>query len=261
VRRALVRDLPHTLARRGIGCAFQPQIDLVTGEVVGLEALARWPAEGGAAVPVSKMIDAVEWLGETLSLLRCILTGVEAAYAQTHELFAGRFWVNLSPADLAVADAANPLLETFRAASLPLERLGVEITESLPILDFAQASEALVRLRSAGLAIAIDDFGSQNTPLKHLTRLPIDVVKLDRSVVSKIDVDLSNRVLTDAVCGICAAHGLIALAEGVETEREIDVLRRIGVRQAQGFAFSKPLSLGDLVEFLSAGARRAAAAR
>ena len=175
VRRALVRDLPHALSNGGIGCAFQPQFDLATGEVVGLEALARWPAAGGEAVPVGKLIDTVEWLGETLSLLRCVLTRVEAAYAETHDAFAGRFWVNLSPADLGVADAASALLDLFGAASLPLERLGVEITESLPILDFAQASETLERLRAAGLAIAIDDFGSQNTPLKHLTRLPIDV--------------------------------------------------------------------------------------
>jgi diguanylate cyclase (GGDEF)-like protein len=261
VRRALVRDLPHALSNGGIGCAFQPQFDLATGEVVGLEALARWPAAGGAAVPVGKLIDTVEWLGETRSLLRCVLTRVEAAYAETHGVFAGRFWVNLSPADLAVADAASALLGLFGAVSLPPERLGVEITESLPILDFAQASETLERLHAAGLAIAIDDFGSQNTPLKHLTRLPIDVVKLDRSVVAQIDVDRSNRVLADAVCGICAAHGMTALAEGVETEREIDALRRIGVRRAQGFAFSRPLALGGLAEFFSAGARRAAAGR
>jgi EAL domain-containing protein (putative c-di-GMP-specific phosphodiesterase class I) len=176
-------------------------------------------------------------------------------------LFGGRFWVNLSPADLAVADAASGLLEAFRAAALPLERLGVEITESLPILDFAQARETLERLHAAGLAIAVDDFGSQNTPLKHLTRLPIAVVKLDRSVVSNIDADHSNRVLADAICAICAAHGMTVLAEGVETEREIEALRRIGVSTAQGFAISRPLSTGDLVEFLSAGARRAAAAR
>ena len=261
VRRALVRDLPHVLANGGIGCAFQPQFDLVTGEVVGLEALARWPEDGATAVPVSKMIDAVEWLGETLSLLRCVLRGVEAAYLGTHEVFAGRYWVNLSPADLAIADSANALLEIFGATSVPLERLGVEITESLPILDFAQASETLERLRAAGLAIAIDDFGSQNTPLKHLTRLPVDVVKLDRSVISKIDVDRSNRVLADAVCRICAAHGMAVLAEGVESGSEIEALRRIGVRQAQGFALSRPLSLGGLVEFLSAGASSRAAAR
>jgi len=261
VRRALVRDLPHALAHDGIGCAFQPQFDLATGEVVGIEALARWPDGGGAAVPVSKMIDAVEWLGETLSLLRCVLRGVEAAYLGTDGGFAGRFWVNLSPADLAIADSANALLATFGAASVPLERLGVEITESLPILDFVQARETLERLRAAGLAIAIDDFGSQNTPLKHLTRLPVDVVKLDRSVISKIDVDRSNRVLADAVCRICAAHGMTVLAEGVESASEIEALRQIGVQQAQGFALSRPLALECLLGFLSAGASSRAAAR
>jgi EAL domain-containing protein (putative c-di-GMP-specific phosphodiesterase class I) len=261
VRRALVRDLPRALANGGVGCAFQPQFDLLTGEVVGLETLARWRGDDDAAVPVSKMIDAVEWLGQTLSLLRCVLRGVETAYLDVGEIFAGRFWVNLSPADLAIADSANALLAVFGDTSVPLERLGIEITESLPILDFGQASETLARLRDAGLAIAIDDFGSQNTPLKHLTRLPVDVVKLDRSVISHIDVDRSNRVLADAVCRICAAHGMTALAEGVESASEIEALREIGVRWAQGFALSRPLSLELLAEFLSAGASSRVAAR
>lgn len=253
VRRRLVRDLPHALGNGGVGCAFQPQFDLLTGEVVGLETLARWRS-GDVVVPVSKMIDAVEWLGETLALLRCVLRGVEVAYLDVGEVFGGRFWVNLSPADLATADSADALLDVFGASAVPLERLGVEITESLPIVDFAQARETLDRLRGAGLAIAIDDFGSQNTPLKHLTRLPVDVVKLDRSVISHIDVDPSNRVLADAVCRICAAHGMTALAEGVESASEIEALREVGVRRAQGFALSKPLGLDLLAEFLESRA-------
>jgi len=256
LRRALVRDLPHALAHGGIGCAFQPMVDLATGEVVGLEALARWPAawpaDGphAAAVPARKVIEVVEWLNETPALLRCMLARVEAAYEETRDLFAGRFWLNLSPADLAVSEAAETLIETFHAAAMPLDRLGVEVTESLPIVDFEQAVEVLERLRAAGLAVAIDDFGSGNTPLRHLTRLPLDVVKLDQEVTARVDSERSNRVLVSAVRFICEAHGMTLLAEGVETEREIGVLREMGVRQAQGYAITPPLALGELVEYL-----------
>lgn len=264
LRRTLVRELPHALTHDGLGCAFQPQIDLATGAVVGLEALARWPSPAGdagsrsAVVPALKLIEVVEWLNETSALLRSMLARVEAAYAETHGLFEGRFWINLSPADLAVSEAAEALLETFEAASLPLHRLGIEVTESLPIVDFDQAVEVLGRLRAAGLAVAIDDFGSGNTPLKHLTSLPLDVVKLDRGVTAGVDAGGSNRVLVSAVRFICEAHGMTLLAEGVETEREIAVLREMGVRQAQGFAIAPPLPPGELVEYLVRTAARPA---
>jgi EAL domain-containing protein (putative c-di-GMP-specific phosphodiesterase class I) len=260
-----VRDLPHALAHGGIGCAFQPQVDLVTGEVVGLEALARWPVGPSAAeprsvaVPARKVIEVVEWLNETPALLRCMLARVEAAYAETHGLFAGRFWLNLSPADLAVSEAAETLIETFHAAAVPLDRLGIEVTESLPIVDFEQAVAVLERLRAAGLAIAIDDFGSGNTPLRHLTRLPLDVVKLDQAVTARVDAERSNRVLVTAVRFICEAHGMTLLAEGVETEREIGALREMGVRQAQGYALAPPLALAELVEYLVRAQARPAA--
>jgi len=258
LRRALVRDLPHALANGGIGCAFQPMVDLMTGEVVGLEALARWPAAPAqpvdgprpAPVPARKVIEVVEWLNETPALLRCMLARVEAAYAEVGGLFAGRFWLNLSPADLAVSEAAETLIEIFDAAALPLDRLGVEVTESLPIVDFDQAVEVLERLRAAGLAVAIDDFGSGNTPLRHLTRLPLDVVKLDQELTARVDAERSNRVLVSAVRFICEAHGMTLLAEGVENEREIGVLREMGVRQAQGYAITPPLALAELVEYL-----------
>lgn len=248
-RRLLVRDLPQVLAERRLDCAFQPQVDLETGEVVGVEALARWP-DPGAAVPAGKMIDVIEWLGLTTALLRCIMARVQGAHFRTRDRLEGRFWVNLSPLDLTLPDAGDRLLEILGSSSVPLDRLGIEITESLPIVDFERAEAVLSQLRACGLAVAIDDFGSQNTPLRYLTRLPIDVVKLDRSVVSRIDSERSNLILADAVRAIGEAHGMIVLAEGVETEREMAVLREIGVPRAQGYAIARPLGLDDLVGFL-----------
>lgn len=252
-RRQLVRDLPQALASGRIGCVFQPQIDLVTGGVVGLEALARWPGgpdPGSPTVPVRKLIDVVEWMGRTQALLRCVVAQVETAYAETHPLFAGRFWINLSPVDLAIPSSADVLLDVLGTSRVPLARLGVEITESLPIVDFEQARGVLERLQAAGVAVAIDDFGSRNTPLRHLTNLPIDVVKLDRSVVRGVDSDACNRVLAEAVRVVCETRGTVVLAEGVETMAELETLRRLAVQQAQGYAISHPLPLAELIAYL-----------
>ena len=249
-RRMLVRELPRVLAERGLGAAFQPQVDLDTGEVVGVEALVRWPHETASEVPAGKVIQVIEWLGQTPALLRCMLTRVEEAYERTRGLFGGRFWLNLSPLDLAATDAAGKLLDALGGSSVPFERLGLEITESLPITDFGRTAEVLVRLREAGLAVAIDDFGSHNTSLRHLTRLRVDIVKLDRSVVSGIDADGSNLVLARAVSAIGDAHGTIVLAEGVETEAEMAVLRGLGIRHAQGYLIARPLPLEELAAFL-----------
>ena len=249
-RRLLVRELPRVLAERGLAAAFQPQVDLDTGEVVGVEALARWPHATASEVPAGKVIQVIEWLGQTPALLRCMLTRVEEAHERTRGLFGGRFWLNLSPLDLATTDAAGKLLDVLAGSSVPFERLGLEITESLPITDFGRTAEVLVRLREAGLAVAIDDFGSHNTPLRHLTRLPVDIVKLDRCVVSGIDADDSNLVLARAVSAIGDAHGTIVLAEGVETDAEMAVLRGLGIRHAQGYAIARPMPLEELAAFL-----------
>lgn len=252
-RRQLVRDLPLALSSGRIGCVFQPQIDLATGAVVGLEALARWPAgpaPGSPPVPVRKLIDVIEWMGRTQALLRCVAAQVETAYAETRGAFAGRFWINLSPVDLAIPSSADVLLDVLGTSRVPLDRLGVEITESLPIVDFDQARGVLERLQAAGVAIAIDDFGSRNTPLRHLTSLPVDVVKLDRSVVRGVDSEPCNRVLAEAVRVVCETRGTVVLAEGVETVAEIETLRRLAVQQAQGYVISHPLPLAELIEYL-----------
>lgn len=254
-RRRLVRELPPALASGRIGCAFQPQVDLVTGAVVGVEALARWPAAAAgeaapASVSVRKLIDVVEWMGRTQALLRCVLGQVEIAWAETHGGLYGRYWINLSPADLAIPGAPDVLLDLLGSCRVPLDRIGVEVTESLPIFDFDQARGVLERLQEAGVAVAIDDFGSRNTPLRHLTSLPIDLVKLDRSVVRGIDRDTCNQVLAEAVRVVCQSRGTVVLAEGVESEAEIDTLRRLGVQRVQGYAVARPMGLAELVAFL-----------
>lgn len=250
VRRTLIQELPTILRDRELDCAFQPQIDLDTGAVVGVEALARWPGPASDQVPARKIIEVIEWLGETSALLASMMERVREAHTAAGDLFDGRFWLNLSPADLAVSGATETLLALLDSTSVPLSRLGIEVTESLPIVDFDLAVEMLSRLRQAGVAVAIDDFGSGNTPLKHLTTLPLDLVKLDRSVTADVDLDRSNRVLAEAVRFICDSHGIGLLCEGVENHDEVEALRRIGVRRIQGYAVARPMPLSRLVGYL-----------
>jgi diguanylate cyclase (GGDEF)-like protein len=257
----VVRSLPEMLRRGELDCEFQPQFDRRDGAVADLEALVRWPREPGAGITPSTLVDAVEWLGLNHLLLRNVVARVGDALHATGPSFSGRIWINLSASDLASPRAADQLLALFEAHGLAFDRLGVELTETLPIIDAIAVQAAFAHLRAHGVAVALDDFSTGSSTLQLLSRLPLDVVKLDRSAVAGIARDQASQVLTRAVLDICRHHGVRCVAEGVESAADVEELHRIGVDAVQGFVLSKPLRLDELVELFgeSAAAPRLAA--
>jgi diguanylate cyclase (GGDEF)-like protein len=255
VRGGVVRRLPEMLRERRLECDFQPQVDLTTGEVVGLEALSRWPADSPQVVTPRTMVDAVEWLGLHRELVTNVLARSQAALQRVDSFFSGRIWINLSPSDLASPRAAAELLELFERHGLPCERVGVELTETLPVVDLEIARGAFTHLRQNGVAVALDDFTTGSSTLHLLSRLPLDVVKLDRSVVAGIAVDQASQVLTRAILDICRHHAVRCVAEGVESRDDLDELARIGVEVVQGFVLSRPLDLDRLADYFASRAR------
>ncbi|HVS66692.1 MAG TPA: EAL domain-containing protein [Thermoanaerobaculia bacterium] len=247
----VVRRLPEMLRQRQLECDFQPQVDLTTGEIVGLEALARWPTAAPQKVAPRTMVDAVEWLGLNRELVINMLSRVGAALQRLNASFAGRFWINLSPSDLANPRAAEELLELLREHGLPFDRIGVELTETLPVVDLEIARGAFERLRQHGVGVALDDFTTGSSTLQLLSRLPLDTIKLDRTVVGGIATDQASQVLTRAILDICQHHGVRCVAEGVESREDLDQLARIGVETVQGFVLARPLDLDQLEEFLA----------
>jgi diguanylate cyclase (GGDEF)-like protein len=259
VRGRLVRRLPEMLSELGLECHFQPQHDRRTGEVIGLEALVRWPTADPLQVEPGTLVDVVEWLGLNRQLVRNVLARVEQAARRLGPAYRGRFWLNLSASDLATPRAAEDLLRLIEEAGLDPERLGVELTESLPLLDLQTAAHALAALRERGMTIALDDFTTGSATLHLLSRLPLDVVKLDRVVVHGIASDESNQVLTRAILEICRHHGVVCLAEGVEEPEDLEELDRIGIDAVQGFVLAEGLPIAELASYLEPS--RAPAAR
>ncbi|HVS13695.1 MAG TPA: GGDEF and EAL domain-containing protein [Thermoanaerobaculia bacterium] len=242
----VVRRLPEMLRRGELECEFQPQFESDDDRVVAFEALVRWPGDPVPGITPRTLVDAVEWLGLNRLLLGNVVARVGDALRITGRRFAGRFWINLSASDLATPRAADELLALFEASRLPFERLGVELTETLPIIDTVATRAAFAHLRGHGVAVALDDFSTGSSTLHLLSRLPLDVVKLDRSAVVGIADDQASQVLTRAVLDICRHHGVRCVAEGVESADDVEELHRIGVDAVQGFVLSKPLRLDEL---------------
>ena len=243
--RKMIHELSTALGTGELRCAFQPQVDMLTGEVVGLEALARWVRQDRLQVPTRSLIDALEWLGASRDWLRVAMRDIELAWRACGDRVNGRIWLNLMGCDVEDATAAE-LIEIFEGTSVPLGRIGLEITEAVGRSKIEKVVRLLQELREAGLAIALDDVGDDRVPLLHVTELPIDLVKLDRCVINGIDSQPSLRAVVQSLTEMCDRLDLRILAEGVETAEEEAVLRRLGVRYVQGFLFARPLNLRDL---------------
>jgi EAL domain-containing protein (putative c-di-GMP-specific phosphodiesterase class I) len=221
-----VRAILDTAAVR---VALQPVIELPSGAVVGNEALSRF----GGRIPTDRWFKAANKYGYGDELERLCLG---SALALLPGLPAEQFLaVNISPA--ALADEG--VLALLEAADL--RRVVVEITEHEAVENYAVTREALGRLRSAGARIAVDDTGAGFASLRHVLMLQPDVIKLDLSLTRDVDVDRRQQALVRAVTAFSAQVGATVLAEGVETQAQLDTLREIGVRLGQGWHLGVPV--------------------
>ncbi len=246
ILRDIMRDFPGRVAAGAVRADLQPQVDMGTGEVIGFEALARWTADGRVAVPAALWIKAVEQLGGTDLLFQAVAHSVSEAFPVLGSGFSGRFWLNLSPPQLGERRSAERLLAHLADAGLPASRVGVEVLETAALSDLGLAAQNLEELRAAGVTVALDDFGSGFTPLGHLTALPINRLKLDRTVVAGIDRRPRQSALVEAVVTIAEKLGIELVAEGIETTAERARLIDLGVRLGQGYLLGRPAPVGEI---------------
>lgn len=228
--RQRVERIQAVLAEQTLPMAFQPIVDLRSENVVGYEALARF-----AGTPVrtpDKWFDeaAAVGLGIELEVLAV------AAAVRSFDLIPEPLYlsVNVSP-----PAAVSPLLAGV-LEDLPLHRLVVEITEHEEVADYARLNAALGPLRGAGVRLAVDDAGSGFASLRHVVKMQPDIVKLDTTLVHEIDTDNMLRALGYSLTAFASALQAQVVAEGVETEREVDALRFLGIPFAQGYFFARP---------------------
>jgi EAL domain-containing protein (putative c-di-GMP-specific phosphodiesterase class I) len=182
-------------------------------------------------VPIAEETGLINQLGEWVLATACM----EAAKWPEHV----RLAVNVSPVQFKSGTLALKVIAALAASGLPASRLELEITEAVLIRDDDVALAILHQLRTIGVRIALDDFGTGYSSLSYLKRFPFDKIKIDRCFVSDIEVD-GSAAIVQAVVNIAAARNMTTTAEGVETEQQRDMLRRLGCTEMQGYLFSAP---------------------
>jgi diguanylate cyclase (GGDEF)-like protein len=236
------RALTEAVQRGDFVLAFQPQMSLVTGAVVGAEALLRWnhPREGlrlpGTFIPVAERTGVISEIGDWV-------TGEVAALLGDWRRngFKGRLAFNISPRQVDRLDFFVRLRAAFADADVPLSMVELEFTESAAMEASDAVIEEIAALRADGARIAIDDFGTGYSNLARLRSMPLDRVKLDPSLIADIDTSEKARVIVQAVIQLIKGVGCEVVAEAVETVPQADILRAMGCDTVQGFIFAAPM--------------------
>ena len=244
MRERAIRDdqvrqrLPDAIAAGDVRPHYQPLVDLPSGRVVGVEALARWTDDELGVVspvefiPVAEQSGVIRVLGT--HVLRQACRDAAGWPADTYVS------VNLSPSQLEDADLCAVVGAALDDSGLPPRRLVLEVTESLLMRDTARATQILEQLRGLGIRVALDDFGTGHSSLAVLGDLPLDMIKIDRSFVTRMLQDDRGARMVDGIVSLADDLGLLAVAEGVETHEQAERLRRAGCQVAQGWLFGRP---------------------
>jgi predicted signal transduction protein with EAL and GGDEF domain len=240
---ALSRALAPALAHQEVTLAFQPIVDLATGRLTALEALARW-SNGGRVVPPEVIVRVAE-SGKLIDpLFQLVLDQACTQLARWTGMPGGaglKVSVNVTPGQLNSHTLPHVVAGVLARHGLTGDQLCLEITETLRITDTTTSREVCAELRSLGVRLALDDFGTGQSTLARLQELPIDEVKIDRFFIGNLDVDESRRRFVAGVIAFAERTGFTVVAEGVEREAELEVLTRLGCHRAQGFLFSRPV--------------------
>lgn len=257
-RKLMEAALRRAIRERAFTLHFQPQFDLATGAVVGVEALVRWPAAEGA-VPPADFVPVAESTGLIRALGAFVVEeGCRVAARLRAEGLAIPLSLNVSPAQLRRPEMAEQVERALARHRLPPELLELEVTEGL-FVDPQQAHirRNLARLHEIGVRFALDDFGSGYSALAYLKNLPAARIKVDRSFVTGLGSDPADEAVLAAIVELGRVFGKRILAEGVETERQRQALLAVGCDEAQGYLFARPMPEEELLAFL-AGHRQAA---
>lgn len=251
-------DPVRALDQDEIDVHFQPKVDLRSGRVIGVEALARWSHPNLGLLTAETFIDQVEAGGQMHELTeRVIELATRAAGDWWHSGLQLQLSVNLG-ADLSAGERNldGIVSDALSAARLPGEALQFEVTENCLISDPARAAEALERLTRLGATITLDDFGTGHFSLRQLVRLPLEELKIDRGLIIGLD-DEENKTIVRAIIHLAHQVGLPVVAEGVETRDTWQQLRSMGCERAQGFLIGKPLPAREVPAWLAAWNQRA----
>ena len=251
-RLQLLNDLRQAIAQHQLQLYYQPQIDLASGRLSGVEALVRWQHPVRGMISPAEFIPAAEEsrliipLGEWVMRQAC----AQAASWQRQGLALPQVAVNISAIQLQHGHLEESVLQALADSHLPASLLELEITESSLVDKTEQVIDSLKRLKAMGVNLSIDDFGTGYSSLAYLQTLAVDKLKIDQSFVRDLTLNQDNRAIVSAIVQMAHTLGLACIAEGVESQDIAAALHRLGCQQAQGYLYARPLPADELQTLL-----------
>ncbi len=246
---AIEQALRRAVAAEAIELAYQPIIDLRSGQVVAFEALARWTDPQLGTVRPDRFIDIAEQTGLIVELTDQLLRKALAT-ARTWPLEI-KLSFNLSAILLVRAGYNLSIISALNTAGFSTRRLHLEITETALMSSFELARKNISELRAAGISIALDDFGTGYASFGYLDEITVDTLKIDRSFVPGPDMPVGKRQILKAIIGLSAGLGIPTILEGIEQHKQLEEAKEAGCDFAQGYLFARPMPAGNIAEYLA----------
>ena len=251
-RLTLMGELRTAIEKDSLKMAYQPQIDVINGRLIGVEALLRWNHEELGFVPPDEFIPLAEQTGVIKPLTRWVL---RTAITQCSEFLklnmAIRMGINLSARNLQEKELTDYLISLVTELDVPPELIVLEITESAMMEDRDHATKVLNGLDEKGFRISIDDYGTGYSSLAYIRQLPIKEIKIDRSFVMDMIEQKDDMMIVHTTIDMSHNLGLEVVAEGVENQESLEELKKMGCDVAQGYHLSRPVPVNDLLEWIN----------
>jgi EAL domain-containing protein (putative c-di-GMP-specific phosphodiesterase class I) len=251
-RLGIIRQLRQDFEQRKLEVWFQPQLDLNTLEIIGCEALLRWPSGNGQYISPAIFVPMAEDAGLIVEIGQWVL---EQACMQQKRLeamgFAISIAVNVSVPQFKVKGYAQQVKDTLIKYDVKPQFIELEVTESVVMDELANVITTLKELKEFGIEIAIDDFGTGFSSLSYLQKLPLDRLKIDRAFIKDLPGQ-DCQAIAALIISLGARLGLKTIAEGVETQAQADYLSQLGCDEVQGFMYAKPMPEKELITYLQA---------
>jgi diguanylate cyclase (GGDEF)-like protein len=251
-RRTLEVDLKHAIANRALNMHYQPIVDATTGTVTSVEALVRWNCPKHGNVSPEIFVPIAEESGLMAELGRFV---IEQAIEDAKRWPTLKTSINISPAQLRSASILHDLLEPTRVHGVSPKQIALEITESMLMSNDSRTLRTLNILKDSGFSLALDDFGTGYSSLSYVRDFPFDWLKIDRSFVVGLNQAERSVDVIKAIVNFGKILGRDVIAEGIETEQEMQIMQAAGVTHLQGYLFSKPLSAVHIEALVSASGR------
>ena len=250
----MITDLQHAVENGELRLHYQPKVDTASGRLLGMEALVRWMHPERGMISPAEFIPVAEDTGMIVAIGRWVLREAcrqNAAWQQAG-LRPLQVAVNLSARQFRSDNLLDEIDAALSETALPASLLELEITESMVMEDPERVINLLDKIRSRGIHLSLDDFGTGHSSLAYLKRFPINCVKIDRAFIKDMPENTDDVAIARTIVAMAKSLGLTTVAEGVETVEQLELLKTMGCDQIQGYFFSRPLPADDFMAFYSA---------